>query len=42
MLAVREVFPAAGLPAAHADRAPHRATRPPPRTILLEKHVLLL
>ena len=42
MLAVGEVFAASGLLVAHADWTPHRATRPPPRRILLEKHVLLL
>jgi len=42
MLAVAEFVTPSGLPAAHPDWAPQRATRPPPRTILLEKHVLLL
>jgi hypothetical protein len=42
MLAVGELIMPSGLTAAHVDWAPQRTTRPPPRTILLEKHVLLL
>ena len=42
MLAVGEFVTPFGIPVAHPDRAPQRATHPPPRTILLEKHVLLL